>query len=98
MTASRVEQDSMGEVRVPADAYYGAQTQRAVENFPISGWHLPPAMLSAMGLVKFACGTANRDLGRLTGSGKNPLSSIRIALMATSKRPSWHNPDMPACS
>ena len=38
MTEYRVERDSMGEVRVPASAYYGAQTQRAVENFPISGW------------------------------------------------------------
>lgn len=81
MTATRVEHDSMGEVRVPADAYYGAQTQRAVENFPISGWSLPPAMISAMGLVKFACGTANRDLGKLTGSGKNPLSDSLVDAM-----------------
>ncbi len=41
MTDFRTEHDSMGDVRVPADAYYGAQTQRAVENFPISGWRLP---------------------------------------------------------
>ena len=45
----RIEHDSMGEVRVPAQAYYGAQTQRAVENFPISGWPLPPELIHALG-------------------------------------------------
>ena len=68
----------MGEVQVPADAYYGAQTQRAVENFPISGWRLPPAMIAAMGLVKYACGVANHDLGKLTGSGKKPLDNAQV--------------------
>lgn len=81
MTQLRSERDSMGEVHVPADAYYGAQTQRAVENFPISGWELPPAMISAMGWVKYACGVANRDLGKLTGSGKNPLSDDQVQAM-----------------
>ena len=70
MSDFRTERDSMGEVQVPAQAYYGAQTQRAVENFPISGWPLPTAMIHAMGLVKYACGVANRDLGKLTGIGK----------------------------
>jgi fumarate hydratase class II len=81
MTEFRSERDSMGEVRVPADAYYGAQTQRAVENFPISGWRLPPAMISAMGIVKYACGVANRDLGKLTGTGKNPLIDSEVDAM-----------------
>jgi len=71
----------MGEVKVPAQAYYGAQTQRAVENFPISGWSLPPALIHAMGLVKYACGVANRDLGKLTKTGKNPLSDAQVAVM-----------------
>jgi superfamily II DNA/RNA helicase len=62
--------DSMGDVRFQPNAYYGAQTQRAVENFPVSGWTLPPALIQAMGLVKYACAVANRDLGKLTGSGK----------------------------
>jgi fumarate hydratase class II len=48
MSDFRSERDSMGEVQVPAQAYYGAQTQRAVENFPISGWALPNAMVHAM--------------------------------------------------
>lgn len=87
MPEYRIERDSMGEVQVPGDAYYGAQTQRAVENFPISGWRLPPAMISAMGLVKYACGVANRDLGKLTGSGKNPLveSQVEAMLQAASE-------------
>ena len=78
MSEFRVERDSMGDVQVPALAYYGAQTQRAVENFPISGWPLPTALVHAMGLVKFACAVANRDLGKLTGSGKNPLSDSQV--------------------
>lgn len=81
MSDYRIEHDSMGDVHVPADAYYGAQTQRAVENFPISGWRLPPSMISAMGMVKYACGVANRDLGKLTGSGKNPLDEARVDAM-----------------
>ncbi len=78
MTRLRTERDSMGEVQVPAEAYYGAQTQRAVENFPISGWPLPSPLIHAMGLVKLACAQANYDLGKLTGSGKNPLNEEQV--------------------
>jgi len=74
----RVERDSMGEVKVPAQAYYGAQTQRAVENFPVSGWTIPPSLIHAMGRVKYACAVANRDLGKLTGTGKNPLNDKQV--------------------
>ncbi|MEC7680416.1 MAG: class II fumarate hydratase [Planctomycetota bacterium] len=81
MTEMRTERDSMGTVEVPADAYYGAQTQRAVENFPISGWQLPGTMISAMGLVKYACGVANRDLGKLTGTGKQPLNDAQVTAL-----------------
>lgn len=77
-TEMRTERDSMGEVQVPRDAYYGAQTQRAVDNFPVSGWTIPPAMIRAMGRVKNACAIANRDLGKLTGTGKNPLSDDQV--------------------
>jgi len=55
--------DSMGELQVPADALYGAQTQRAVDNFPISGTALPSSFIHALGLVKHACATANFKLG-----------------------------------
>jgi len=81
MSEYRVEKDSMGEVRVPAHAYYGAQTQRAVENFPVSGWPLPRPLIRAMGLVKYACGVANRDLGKLTQSGKNRLDDKQVDAM-----------------
>jgi fumarate hydratase class II len=74
----RIERDSMGEVRVPAAAYYGAQTQRAVENFPISGWPLPPELIRALGLVKYAAAVANRDLGKLTTTGKNRLDAQQV--------------------
>ncbi|MEX0867953.1 MAG: class II fumarate hydratase, partial [Pirellulales bacterium] len=85
MTKYRIEHDSMGEVRVPAEAYYGAHTQRAVENFPISGWPLPPALIHAIGLVKYACGVANRDLGKLT-SGKHALSDDAVTAMLSACR------------
>src|SRR5689334_23193955 len=78
MSQFRTEKDSMGDVQVPAEAYYGAQTQRAVENFPVSGWTLPKPLIHALGLVKFACATANRDLGKLTNSGKNRLDDKQV--------------------
>jgi fumarate hydratase class II len=81
MSQFRTEVDSMGEVLVPANAYYSAQTQRAVENFPISGWHLPVALIRAMGRVKLACATVNNDLGKLTRTGKNPLSNEQVAAL-----------------
>ena len=71
----RIEKDSMGEVKVPARAYYGAQTQRAVENFPISGQPLPRRLVRALGLVKAAAAVANRDLGKLSGTGKTGRSN-----------------------
>jgi fumarate hydratase class II len=61
----RTERDSMGELQVPADALYGAQTQRAVNNFPISGLTMPRSFIRALGLVKIACATANEKLGLL---------------------------------
>ncbi|MDX1945533.1 MAG: class II fumarate hydratase [Pirellulaceae bacterium] len=78
MSEFRIEKDSMGDVSVPAQAYYGAQTQRAVENFPISGWNLPKALIHALGLVKLAAATANRDLGKLTKTGKNKLNDDQV--------------------
>ncbi len=78
MTAFRIEKDSMGDVHVPAQAYYSAQTQRAVENFPISGWTLAKPLVHALGLVKLAAATANRDLGKLTKTGKNKLTGEQV--------------------
>jgi fumarate hydratase class II len=61
----RIERDSLGPVRVPRNALYGAQTQRAVDNFPISGLKMPRPFLRALGLVKAAAARVNRDLGHL---------------------------------
>jgi len=62
MSEMRTERDSMGEVQVPADAYYGAQTQRAVENFPVSGITMPMMFIHALAQVKAACADANLSL------------------------------------
>ncbi len=64
-TKYRVESDSMGEMKVPSDAYYGAQTARAVENFPVSGRTLPREFIRAMGLIKLASAQTNAELGYL---------------------------------
>ena|SRR5438874_9731582 len=61
----RVERDSMGEVKVPKSAYYGAQTQRAVENFPISGIGFPPRFVRALAIIKHAAASVNQELGLL---------------------------------
>jgi fumarate hydratase class II len=64
-TSFRVERDSMGELQVPADALWGAQTQRAVQNFPLSGLTMPRDFIAALGLVKQAAARANVALGLL---------------------------------
>jgi len=63
----RTERDSMGEVRVPEEALYGAQTQRAVENFPISGLRLPRRFIQALGAIKLEAAVVNNELGLLDG-------------------------------
>lgn len=66
MSNYRIEKDSLGEVRVPASALYGAQTQRAVENFPVSGLRFPREFIRALGLIKLAAAQVNHELGLLT--------------------------------
>jgi len=61
----RIEHDSMGELNVPADALWGAQTQRAVQNFPVSGLRMPREFIRALGLIKEAAAMANLELGLL---------------------------------
>ncbi len=67
-TEYRIEHDTMGEVRVPKNALYAAQTQRAVENFPISGDPLEPAQIVALARIKKAAALANKELGTLDGA------------------------------
>lgn len=76
MSEFRVEKDSMGEVKVPANAYYGAQTQRAHENFPISGIRFSREFISALGRVKQIAARVNQELGLVD---KNVAEAIREA-------------------
>jgi len=76
MSGFRTEKDSMGQLQVPEDAVYGAQTQRAVDNFPISGITLPAAFIQALGLVKQACANATHRLGGLDATHRRAISSI----------------------
>ena len=64
----RIEKDSMGELKVPQDALYGAQTQRAIDNFPVSDLVLPRDFIQALGLIKISCARANVELGQLDQS------------------------------
>jgi fumarate hydratase class II len=79
MSTFRIERDSMGDLQVPADALYGAQTQRAIDNFPISGLHLPREFIRALGLIKAAAAEVNLSLGHLK---KNQASAIGKAALA----------------
>jgi fumarate hydratase, class II len=65
MSDTRIEKDSMGEMTVPAKAYWGAQTQRAVENFPVSGYRFGREFIKALGLIKQSAAMVNRSLGRV---------------------------------
>ncbi len=83
MTSSfRVEHDSMGELKVPADALWGAQTQRAVDNFPISGLKLPRAFIRALALVKQAAARANTQLQLLDAKVSQAIQSAAAEVAA----------------
>ena len=75
MTEYRIEPDTMGEVQVPADALWRAQTQRAVDNFPISGRGLENAQIRALGLLKAACAQVNKDSGKLDADKADAIIS-----------------------
>lgn len=75
----RIEHDSMGELRVPGDALWGAQTQRAVQNFPISGRPMPRGFIRALGLIKASAADVNAGLGLLS---KRKATAIRNAALA----------------
>ncbi|GAA1850292.1 class II fumarate hydratase [Microbacterium koreense] len=78
----RIEHDTMGEVRVPRDALYAAQTQRAVENFPISGDRLEPAQIIALARIKKAAALANKGLGTLDGSIADAIARAADRIIA----------------
>ena len=86
----RTEHDSMGEVAVPADALYGAQTQRAVDNFPLSGLRLPPGFIHALGRIKACAARANAELGQL-----DPALAEAIAAAAAAVARGEHDDQFP---
>jgi fumarate hydratase, class II len=77
-----MERDTMGEVRVPASARWGAQTQRAVENFPISGVPIDPALVAALGLIKSAAAQTNAQLGVLSAEKAAAIEKAAGAVAA----------------
>jgi fumarate hydratase class II len=73
MADTRIERDSMGEMEVPAAALWGASTQRAVLNFPISGYRFGRRFIRAIGLIKYAAAMANEKLGKLDPRLAGPI-------------------------
>ena len=99
----RIEHDTMGEVKVPVNALWRAQTQRAVENFPISGRPLEAAQIRAMGLLKAACAQVNKDSGALDGTKADAIIAAGKAIAegttttssrSMSSRPARHSSNM----
>lgn len=81
-TAFRIEKDTMGEVQVPVDAYFGAQTQRSRDNFKIGGETLPKPLIEAMALVKKAAAMTNAELGRITDEQKQLIVAAADEILA----------------
>jgi len=79
---TRIEHDSLGQIAVPADRYWGAQTQRSLENFPIGGERFPRAFIRALGLVKQAAALANRDLGVLDAQRADAVAAAAAEVAA----------------
>ncbi|HMB38468.1 MAG TPA: class II fumarate hydratase [Wenzhouxiangellaceae bacterium] len=79
---TRTESDSMGELEVPAEALWGAQTQRAVNNFPISGQPMPEAFIRSLGRVKLACARANHALGLMDAEHANAIINAAEKVIA----------------
>ena len=81
MSEFRIEKDSMGEVKVPKDAYYGAQTQRAIDNFPVSGIMFSREFIEALGMVKKHAAVVNEQLGMLDESVTKPITEAAQEVM-----------------
>ncbi len=79
---TRVERDSMGPLEVPATALWGAQTQRAIENFPPSGLRMPRAFIRALALIKHAAAGANAELGDLTQAVAAAIQEAALEVVA----------------
>jgi fumarate hydratase class II len=79
---TRIARDSLGELAIPADAYYGAQTARAIANFPISGLHLPRAFIRAQAIVKWAAAKAHLTLGVMDAAKANAICTAAEEVIA----------------
>ena len=77
----RIERDSLGELKVPSNALWGAQTQRAVDNFPISGLRMPRDFIRALGLIKWAAATANLELGGIDAKHAAAIQKASLAVI-----------------
>jgi aspartate ammonia-lyase len=86
-TSTREEKDSLGPKQIPAHVYYGIQTARAVENYPISGMRAHPTLIRAFGMVKEAAAEANRDLGLI----EKPIADAIIAAAKEVEQGKWNN-------
>src|SRR4051812_26286831 len=79
---TRIEHDFLGDREVPRDAYYGIQTLRGAENFPITGYRIHPALIRALGVVKKAAALANRDTGHLEAKIANAIAAAADDVIA----------------
>ena len=85
--ATRRETDSMGEIEVPADRYWGAQTQRSLHHFAIGDDHMPPAVIRGMAILKKAAALTNQDLGKL------PADEAELIVRAADEIIAGQHPD-----
>lgn len=76
----RIERDTLGELKVPEESYWGAQTQRAVENFPISGWTVPYEIIKSIAVIKYSAAKANAELGLIDGKIKDAICQAAMEI------------------
>ena len=91
----RIDRDSMGEMEIPVRAYYGATTQRAVLNFPISNLRIPGRMIRALGLIKWAAAQTNRELGLVPARLADAMARAAEVGPSCGSRPWPSPPDAP---
>ena len=82
MSATRIEKDSLGEIEVPAAAYWGAQTERAHRNFPISGIPLPPRFIQAVAMIKGEAAAVNAELGTVPAETAQAIAKAAEEIVA----------------
>lgn len=89
MSEFRTEKDSLGDVKVPANALWGAQTQRAIDNFPVSGQPMPARFIVAVAQIKWAAAQANASLGLLDARLRDAIAEACDQLIQANTRTSF---------